>query len=654
MIDTDEGGELGRLKVQIALGERRVRELERENERMENVSKALASSHAELREQLATATKRAEEAERRRDHFKRYVHERLDAAGVPVDPPSPHREHGCRIGGRLDWVFAQLDSLRTQLGEAERAETTLRELVRREREDFTGHRHGLARELSVAKGDLADKVRLLLEATHESDDLRAQFARATARAEKAEKALGEATAAKSRACDEVLENLHATEDALNAQIATLRGRLSGAETERDEARKILEGYDIRQCAIAAALTDAGIPCLEPYPDEPGIAEWEKSLRAAGRVIASPERVRRLAADRDATRAELQTAQSALSASQARLAEVEKASAQYVAERNKAWEQIALAAAKETGKEPGEWMGYEDEEVGEYVLRLRVAALRSQVAASQAREGAMREWVEIGRALGNARERAGTLFADVHQARADMETCAQRARALLKKEIAAAPESQSAAPGSGEEAKRTITIEPMKLTREKINAALKRGAASARELDPKLRAVFSPPTGDLVLSNAVQAPPSAAKVLFTCCQTCPHPGRCLGEHVCTCSSACPHPAPSVSPAEERPPPRWCALCGSPPEKQPGTIDGAPCPTCGDFGAEERRCPVCRAPAGQPHKMSCRPEERRTKHYDEPPVEERREAPKPCGDKWGLFRCALPVGHKGNHREDNASW
>ena len=68
MIDTDEGGELGRLKVQIALGERRERELERENERMENVSKALASSHAELREQLAAATKRAEEADR---HAKR-------------------------------------------------------------------------------------------------------------------------------------------------------------------------------------------------------------------------------------------------------------------------------------------------------------------------------------------------------------------------------------------------------------------------------------------------------------------------------------------------------------------------------------------------------------------------------------------------------
>lgn len=37
--------------------------------------------------------------------FKAYVHSRLDEAGVPHDPPSPHREAGCRIGGRLDIVL---------------------------------------------------------------------------------------------------------------------------------------------------------------------------------------------------------------------------------------------------------------------------------------------------------------------------------------------------------------------------------------------------------------------------------------------------------------------------------------------------------------------------------------------------------------------
>lgn len=39
--------------------------------------------------------------------FKDYVHARLDAAGVPTDPESPHKAEGCRIGGRLDILIAQ-------------------------------------------------------------------------------------------------------------------------------------------------------------------------------------------------------------------------------------------------------------------------------------------------------------------------------------------------------------------------------------------------------------------------------------------------------------------------------------------------------------------------------------------------------------------
>lgn len=41
------------------------------------------------------------------DKFKTYVHQRLDEAGVPADPPdSPHKAEGCRIGGRLDIVLS--------------------------------------------------------------------------------------------------------------------------------------------------------------------------------------------------------------------------------------------------------------------------------------------------------------------------------------------------------------------------------------------------------------------------------------------------------------------------------------------------------------------------------------------------------------------
>lgn len=42
----------------------------------------------------------------RLEQFKAYVHGRLDAAGVPADPESPHKAEGCRIGGRLDLVLA--------------------------------------------------------------------------------------------------------------------------------------------------------------------------------------------------------------------------------------------------------------------------------------------------------------------------------------------------------------------------------------------------------------------------------------------------------------------------------------------------------------------------------------------------------------------
>lgn len=42
--------------------------------------------------------------------FKDYVHQRLDAMGVPVDPESPHKAAGCRIGGRLDYVEARIEA----------------------------------------------------------------------------------------------------------------------------------------------------------------------------------------------------------------------------------------------------------------------------------------------------------------------------------------------------------------------------------------------------------------------------------------------------------------------------------------------------------------------------------------------------------------
>lgn len=48
-------------------------------------------------------------------NFKAYVHQRLDDAGVPIDPDSPHKAAGCRIGGRLDFVLAERDAARAEL-----------------------------------------------------------------------------------------------------------------------------------------------------------------------------------------------------------------------------------------------------------------------------------------------------------------------------------------------------------------------------------------------------------------------------------------------------------------------------------------------------------------------------------------------------------
>jgi hypothetical protein len=44
--------------------------------------------------------------------FKDYVHDRLDKMGVPIDPESPHKAAGCRIGGRLDHIEQQNEKLK--------------------------------------------------------------------------------------------------------------------------------------------------------------------------------------------------------------------------------------------------------------------------------------------------------------------------------------------------------------------------------------------------------------------------------------------------------------------------------------------------------------------------------------------------------------
>lgn len=76
----------------------------------------------------------ADEIEKLR-RFKAYVHERLDKSGVPVDPESSHKAEGCRIGGRLDIVLGELESLRA---ERERLREALKEIRPTDDEHFWG------------------------------------------------------------------------------------------------------------------------------------------------------------------------------------------------------------------------------------------------------------------------------------------------------------------------------------------------------------------------------------------------------------------------------------------------------------------------------------------------------------------------------------
>lgn len=61
--------------------------------------------------------------------FKKFVHDRLDAADVPTHPDGPHSKEGCRIGDRLDGLIGErnagVKSVLALLGRANAAEQEL-------------------------------------------------------------------------------------------------------------------------------------------------------------------------------------------------------------------------------------------------------------------------------------------------------------------------------------------------------------------------------------------------------------------------------------------------------------------------------------------------------------------------------------------------
>jgi hypothetical protein len=69
---------------------------------------ATAQHITSLKEQITQLTAERDKLQA----FKDFVHKRLDAAGVPADPPGEHRDRGCRVGQRLAVLIEERDELR--------------------------------------------------------------------------------------------------------------------------------------------------------------------------------------------------------------------------------------------------------------------------------------------------------------------------------------------------------------------------------------------------------------------------------------------------------------------------------------------------------------------------------------------------------------
>jgi hypothetical protein len=110
---------------------------------------------------------RLEEAEKGREKaeaFKTWTHAYLDNKGVPITVEDEHLAAGCRIGGRMDWVFASLASVTKERDEAagawSRAQDQVLKLTNasiRKSDDVLALEASLA-ELRKRMGEIADRV----------------------------------------------------------------------------------------------------------------------------------------------------------------------------------------------------------------------------------------------------------------------------------------------------------------------------------------------------------------------------------------------------------------------------------------------------------------------------------------------------------------
>lgn len=83
-------------------------------------------------------------------------------------------------------------------------------------------------------------------------------------------------------------------DGLGARIGHLLDETDEWIVRAGEAERRADEYDAKLTAVRVALTEAGVPEVEPYPEE-DVSDHEKSLRAGGRVIGAVARIERLVA-----------------------------------------------------------------------------------------------------------------------------------------------------------------------------------------------------------------------------------------------------------------------------------------------------------------------------------------------------------------------
>jgi hypothetical protein len=216
--------------------------------------------------------------------FKTYVHARLDGHGVPVDPESPHKAAGCRIGGRLDHVFAERDDLRAKLEASEASYQWQREHTDALDKNWAALHDGMGRRLEASEAGAA-ALREALEHIRENTP-----SQQTLEYDDGARNLGDyigAALADSAGREWLEERKHD-----KAEVDFLRQRLQEAELdrngycrERDRARELL------------ASTEAQVGSLIRQRDE------ARAERDSGRQDARAA-VERFETEHDALRAEL--------------------------------------------------------------------------------------------------------------------------------------------------------------------------------------------------------------------------------------------------------------------------------------------------------------------------------------------------------------